>query len=113
MSKSSSEQLYGGTVVSSGDNHDNPIFTDTASEVILFLDVTAVSGDGPTLVVNVETRDEISGKWFLIGNFDAKSGPTTDITYIINGLGEAISCSWVVTGVDPSFTFALNASIKD
>lgn len=104
--------IYGGTVTANGNSYSNPIDVKNASEVVLFLDVTAASGTDQGLIVYIMTKDTISGKWFLIGNFDNKSEIGTDITYIINGLGSYMACSWAVTGVDPSFTFALNASVK-
>jgi hypothetical protein len=106
-------QIYGGTVTSNGNSFDNPISVKTAGEVVLFLDVTDAQGIDPGLIVYLMTQDTISGKWFLIGNFDSKSSISTDITYIINGLGSYIACAWAVTGVDAQFTFALNASVKD
>ena len=106
-------QIYSGTVTTNGNSYSTPINVKSAGEVVLFLDVTDVQGTTPGLIVYLMTQDSISGKWFLIGNFDSKSAIGTDITYIINGLGSFIACSWAVTGVDPSFTFSLNASIKD
>ena len=106
-------QIFEGSVNANGDSFDNPINVKNASEVVLFLDVTEANGATPGLIVYLMTKDEISGKWFLIGNFDTKESMGTDHTYIINGLGSSIACKWAVTGVDPQFTFALNASIKD
>ena len=106
-------QVYSGTVVTNGNSYDSPINVQGTSEVVLFLDVVSASGTNPSLTVYLMTKDVISGKWFLVGNFTPKTSVGTDITYIINGLGSYIACAWAVTGVDPSFTFALNASIKD
>ena len=105
-------QLYSGTITTNGNSYANPIEVRNAGEVVLFLDVTAVAGTNPSLTVYLMTQDTISGKWFLVGNFTPKTAPGTDITYIINGLGSYVACAWAVTGIDPSFEFALNASIK-
>jgi hypothetical protein len=105
-------QLYTGTVITNGNSYDHPIEVRNAGEVVLFLDVTAVSGTNPSLTIYLMTQDTISGKWFLVGNFTPKTSAGTDITYIINGLGSYIACAWTVAGIDPSFDFALNASIK-
>jgi hypothetical protein len=101
------EQIYSGTVDTSGNSYSNPIDVKNAGEVVLFLDVTEVNGG---LTVSLMTLDSISGKWFLVGSFDEKTAIGTDITYIINGLGSYIACAWEATG---QCTFALNASIKD
>jgi len=106
-------QIYSGAVTANGDSYATPIRVKGASEIVLFLDITAVSGTDPTLIVYLMTQDTISGKWFPIGKFDAVSSPDLDITFIINGLGSYIACAWEVDGTNPSFTFALNASIKD
>ena len=106
-------QIYGGTVTENGNSYAAPINVKGAGEVVLFLDVTAASGTDPTLVVYLMTQDTISEKWFEIGKFDTMSGISTDTTPIINGLGSFLGCAWEIGGTDPSFTFALNASIKD
>jgi len=107
------KEIYSGTVTTNGDSYSIPIDVSRAGEVVLFLDVTAASGTNPGLTVYLMTQDPIGGKWYLVGNFDPLTAIGTDITYIINGLGSYIACAWAVTGIDPSFTFALNASIKD
>jgi hypothetical protein len=112
--RTSDEQIYGGTVTENGDSYAAPINVKGAGEVVLFLDVTVASGTNPTLIVKLMTQDTISTKWFEIGKFDTVSSVTTDTTPIINGLGSFLGCVWEVGGTDnPSFTFALNASIKD
>lgn len=112
--RTSDEQIYGGTVTENGDSYVTPINVKGASEVVLFLDITAVSGTNPTLVVYLMTKDTISNKWFEIGKFDEVSSVTIDTTPIIQGLGSFLGCRWEIGGTDnPSFTFALNASIKD
>ena len=111
--RTSDEQIYGGTVTENGDSYTIPINVKGAGEVVLFLDVTAVSGTDPTLVIKLMTQDTISNKWFEIGRFDSVSSVTTDVTFIINGLGSFLAGAWELGGTDPSFTFALNASIKD
>ena len=123
--RTENKQIYSGTVTTNGNSYSTPINVKNAGEIVLeekvdpkcqrvlFLDVTDVQGNTPGLIVYLMTQDPISEKWFLIGNFDNKTAIGTDITFIINGIGSTIACSWAVSGVDPSFTFALNASIKD
>ena len=111
--RTENKQIYSGTVTTNGNSFSTPINVKNAGEIVLFLDVTDVQGNTPGLIVYLMTQDPISEKWFLIGNFDNKTAIGTDITFIINGIGSTIACSWAVSGVDPSFTFALNASIKD
>lgn len=103
-------QIFSGTVNADGDSYATPIDVRQSEETILFLDVESASGVNPSLVVSLMTQDPLGGKWYLVGNFDAATGPSQDITYIINGLGSNLACAWTVTG---EFTFTLNASLKD
>ena len=106
-------QLYSGTVTGTGNSGEDRIDVKGVCEAVFFLDVTAVSGTDPTLTVRVMTHDTIGDKWYLIENFDSISSPSSDIKRIIGGLGSYIACKWVVGGENPSFTFTLNASMKD
>ena len=105
--------LYSGTVTGDDNSYSTPINVKGVGEVVLFLDITAVSGIDPTLAISLMTQDTIINKWFLAGDFDPKTGITSDMTYVINGIGSFIACKWELTGDNPSFTFSLNASIKD
>lgn len=111
--RTSDEKIYDGTVTEDGNSYSTPINVKGAAEVVLFLDITAVSGTDPTLAISFMTQDTIINKWFPIGKFDLKTGITSDTTYVINGIGSFIACKWELTGNTPSFTFSLNASIKD
>ena len=101
--------IFSGTVDTDGNTYSTPINVENKAEVVLFLDVTEATGNDE-LTVYIMTKDPIGGKWFLLGNFDKLKDVGTDITYIINGLGSSIACRWEATG---SFTFSLNASMKD
>ena len=105
------ECIYSGTVTETGNSGEFNV--KGASEIVLFLNVTEVSGTSPTMVVKFLTKDVIEDKWYLIEDFDLISSPTSKIKRIIGGLGSCIACRWIIGGENPSFTFTLNASIKD
>ena len=107
------ECIYSGTVTETGRSIANPICVKGAFEGVFFLDVTAVSGTNPTLSIRVMTHDTIGNKWYVVDSFDTISSSTSDSKSIIGGLGSYIACRWVVGGENPSFTFTLNASMKD
>ena len=106
------ECIYSGTVTETGNSGEFNV--KGAGEIVLFLNVTEVSGTSPTLLMKFITKDTIGNKWYLIEDFDSISSPTSKIKRIIGGLGSYIACRWVIGGTNnPSFTFTLNASIKD
>ena len=113
--RTSDEQIYSGTVTESGNSYSTPINVKGASEIVLFLDVMAVSGTNPTLIINLMTKDTINNKWFLMrkGDFTSTSNTTAVTQQVDSGLGSYIACNWVVGGQNPRFSFTLNASIKD
>ena len=105
-------QLYSGTATSSSDTHSSSINTKYVNEGTFFLDITAVSGTSPTLVVEIETYNTIADKWQTIGTFSSRSAIADDIGQIEFGLGEQVAISYTIGGTTPSFTFSVNASLK-
>jgi len=109
----STQQLYSGTATATSNTQATPIITRHAKECALFLDVTAASGAGPTLNVTINIYDRLSDKWYLLATFTEKTSVTTDVGYVEYGLGEKMSITYTIGGTDPSFTFAVNATLKE
>ena len=107
------QQLYSGTATATGNTQATPVITRHAKECALFLDITAVSGTLPTLDVTINIYDRFSGKWYLLATFTQKSSVTTDVGYVEYGLGEKMSITYTIGGTTPSFTFAINATLKE
>lgn len=79
-------------------------------EVLVFLDVTAVSGTDPTLDVKVQTKDP-NGKWYDLASFAQKTA-TGQEAKAITVFGESLRISYTIGGTTPSFTFAVTAIAK-
>ena len=76
---------------------------------MLFLDVSAASGTGPSLTVSLQVQDPVSQKWSSVQSFPAQTGatggsPITPLTQELYGLNYRLS--WAVSGTSPSFTFS-------
>lgn len=82
------------------DGHKNP-------NCRFFLDITAVSGTTPTLVL--ELWGTINGVDFLLGAFASKNAAGKD-TIVIADCPRYVKPRWVVGGTTPSFTFNVQAS---
>jgi hypothetical protein len=94
-----------------------------AKGVKLFLNISAVSGTSPTLVLKVQEQDPVSAAWFdLAGATTAAlsiSGLTKLEIYpgipavanvsVNNALARVWRLVWTITGTTPSFTFSVGA----
>jgi hypothetical protein len=107
------DQVYSGTATASGNTHSTPVLTKYAQEATVFLKVTAASGSSPTLDVLIQVWDPYSDDWYLLGTFSQKSTTGTDIGQIPYGLGEKIAIDYTIGGTNPSFTFQVNATMKE
>lgn len=68
------------------------------------LNVTAVSGTTPNLVVLLE--DSLDGvNWNTLITFAAKTAVGREVLSIDTGHGAWLRASWTITGTTPSFTF--------
>ena len=70
------------------------------------VDVTAVSGTGPTLDLYLEGKDQLSGKYKEIWHPDTITGVTTVWYSLVNFGFKYIRLRWVLGGTSPSFTFS-------
>lgn len=79
-------------------------------EILVFLDVTAVSGTSPTLDVKVQTKGP-DGKWYDIASFAQKTGTGNEAKAITN-YGEILKVVYTIGGTTPSFTFSVTGVVK-
>ena len=87
--------------------------------IMLFLEITAATGTTPTLDLDVEVKDPVSGKYFVVASFAQKTAAGTDRLSIYPSLtavaNKAISdllpttwrLKWTIGGGSPSFTFSV------
>jgi hypothetical protein len=83
---------------------------------VFYLDVTAASGTTPTLDVDIEEQDLVSGKWFVVASF-TQAGAVTQERILSpspanNGApypgglpGRKYRAAYAIGGTTPSFTF--------
>ena len=107
-----------GSAARTSSGQSNDIDCGFAKEVFIVVDVTAVSGTGPTLDVKVTCKDPVSGKYrdlysfaqfSAIGTADQHIGPGLETN---KGLGSKIRVEYTIGGTDPSFTFSVGAVLK-
>ncbi len=79
-------------------------------EVLVFLDVTAVSGTSPTLDVKVQTKGP-DGKWYEIASFAQKTAAGNEAKAITN-YGEILRVAYTIGGTTPSVTFSVTGVVK-
>lgn len=78
--------------------------------ISLFLNVTAVSGTTPNLVVTVEESDD-GTTWRAVGSFAAKTAVSSE-RKSFSIAGDFYRLTWTITGTTPSFTFAVTGTTK-
>lgn len=81
--------------------------------VVAFLDVTAASGTTPTLDVDIESLDPVSGKWFVVGSFAQKTTTGTERLSLGVVPDEVLRANATIGGTTPSFTFTTSLIAKD
>lgn len=81
-----------------------------ADEMLIFLDVTAVSGTSPTLDVSVKTLGP-DGKWYQIAQFTQRTTTGQEAKAITN-FGGDLKVDYTIDGTTPSFTFSVTAVAK-
>lgn len=72
----------------------------------LVLDVTAASGTGPSLTVNVQTSDD-NTSWRTLQSFTAVTAAPANQHLSVGGMDRYLRFSWTITGTTPSFTFSV------
>jgi hypothetical protein len=82
-------------------------------EMIVFLNVTAVSGTTPSMTVKMQTSDDGGTTWYDIpgGAFTAATAATTQLLSF-TAFGDTVRCVSTISGTTPSFTYAVKAVCK-
>ncbi len=83
-----------------------------AASLRVYVNVTAVSGTGPNLVVHVD--DTPNGTDFVsVGNSGNITAGGTYAFNITTPFTDRIKVRWVLTGTSPSFTFSVRLVAQD
>lgn len=81
--------------------------TEDESTARLTLDVTAASGDAPTLDVTIQTSPD-GDAWTAVGTFPQATG-IAQASGVFSGLDRYIRASWAIAATaNPSFTFKVS-----
>jgi len=95
-----------GTETSSGTS--TPFGTGNMGVVGLFVNIAAVSGTLPTLIVNIQHSPD-SSVWYDVPGLTTVSlnGITTTSVLLsaMTPLADYVRCKWTIGGLSPSFTF--------
>lgn len=83
---------------------------ESVDELILFLDVTAVSGTTPNLTVTYEYSPD-GTRWFTHSALPAKTASGRD-SLRLTQVGSYGRLSYAITGTTPSFTFQVDVEGK-
>ena len=87
---------------------------------IFFVNVSAVSGTSPSMTLNIQHKDPLSGQYKTIGSSAAITATGTTMLVIYPGiagvantnfnniLGEEFRINATITGTSPSFTFSVS-----
>ncbi len=82
-------------------------------EALVTLNITAVSGTSPTLLVQIQASDDNGTTWYNLPNAAFTSASTVSSQAIqINTFGDYIRAEFTIGGTTPSFTFGLKAVCK-
>ncbi|HPP12919.1 MAG TPA: hypothetical protein PKW42_09325 [bacterium] len=79
-------------------------------EILVFLNVSAVSGASSTLDVKVQTQGP-DGVWYDLQSFTQKTAAGQEAK-AITVFGETLRIAYTIGGSSPSFTFSVTAVAK-
>lgn len=84
-------------------------------EGLFFLHATAKEGTTPTLLVTVQTLDEVNNVWFDLVSFTQLSDAIgNELKTVSEGIGSVLSVKWVLGGTGtPKYTFSVHAVLKN
>jgi len=83
---------------------------------VMYLDVTAAGGTSPTLDIDLEAKDPVSGVWFTVVSFIQKTAAGTQrLSSGLQDMPDAVyRCAITITGsAGQTFTFSLSFVMKD
>lgn len=82
--------------------------------IAFVLDVTAQSGTTPTLDVDIQAYDPLSGKWSVIASFTQVGAATGTERITVTDIPEQeVRAAWTLGGTTPDYTFSVAALGKD
>jgi len=83
------------------------------SALSFILEVTAKAGTNPTLDVDIEVLDEISGNWFVLDSFAQKVAEGFERLAAVSIPEGRIRAVWTIGGTDtPTFSFTVSCNGK-
>lgn len=77
---------------------------------ILYVDVTAVTGTNPTLVVGLETSPDEGTTWYSLGNGASLSNVTTQ-RQVYTNIGMLVRVPATIGGTTPAFTATVDIEL--
>lgn len=104
--------LASGTRIASGVSADYS-YVNSYKEGVFFLNVTAASGTLPTLAVDVEVKDVVTGEYYLLVSFSQKTAVGKEKIGLPNCIGNSIRVKYTIGGTTPSFTFSVTVALKN
>ena len=97
-------------ITANGDSGSTPLLITRGHTVVFFINVTAVSGTSPTLNVYIDIQDPISGAW--ANQYSFPQITAVGLYYQpLQVQSTKYRVRWVLGGISPSFTFAVNVVI--
>lgn len=102
-----------GAEITNLDTKDTPIDVASFKEANFYLDITATSGTGQTLDIDIVTYDETGDDWYIIASFAQQTTTGNAVEYCSSNLGKKIAADIAIDGTNPSFTFSLTCDLKD
>lgn len=91
-------------------NSDVFEFPESFDELLVYLDITAVSGTSPTMTVSYETSPD-GTRWFTHTSFAAKTATGKDVLKL-QQIGRKGRIAFTVGGTSPNFTFRVDVEGK-
>lgn len=84
-----------------------------AKHAVAYLDLTVFTGTNELLDVDIEGKDSVSGKWFVIVSFTQLSAVGKERIVLNPLLDNPIRAKAVVGGTGVAATFTVGITIKD
>lgn len=94
------------------DGQSAAVACDWAHELLVMVDVTAVSGTSPTLDVDIEVSPDGGTTWFVAASFTQWNNTTGKKLLALTTCGSLFRVAYKLGGTSPSFTFAAWYTLK-
>ena len=99
-------------ITSNGDTHHQGIYVAGTEKIILFIDISSVSGTDPTLDLYIDIYDPILNEFIQLAHVGTFTGTGVTMHPITVEGGQAFSLRWVVGGTNPSFWITITAEFR-